>query len=651
MGGMLMLLACGFTRAQDGGGAGAVDGTFDEQGPDTELDDLLVFEDLPVVISATRRARPMNYSPVPVSVISRDDIHFSGLTSIPDLLQFVPGVDMVRIDRNRRAIGIRGLHEVTSDRTIALVDGRNASSPFFGGPEFLRLPLFLEDIERIEVVRGPGGAAWGANAFNGAINIITRDPADAPGFLLRSTINEYGDSFTHMRLAGGDDKAAWRVTTGYTDYESSSDAISSSTFTSTDFAREKMIDGKFAYSISNATEVSAGLGYSDRDEGDFSLFGAPPKASGYRRTMRSFVRVDHEVDERTSGYVQLFANFGDSVRQSLAIYNSTEVDLEAQFDFELGDHFLSFGGNLRYQHLDTDPELSSQLALVGGARSEQWAGLFVSDQFRVSDWVTVEGQLRGDYYSEVTTDWSGRASALFALDEGHRHVSRLSVARAFRSPLAGIRATTALFLTPTNVPFLQFTPNPGLNNERLVSFEAGHTFRATEQVTLRTDVYRYEYDDLIGFVSQPGLPAITNSQNLAGASAFGGELECRFTGEDWSASGWYSYEDFQADRGNQSLRAYEPARHKGGISTRWRLPEGFGFNLNYKYFDGSPGQPIGINTLRIDAAHRLDVTLSKQWSGGEIMVGVTDVLDDTDLSLAGHETIGSTFFMRMELNF
>jgi iron complex outermembrane receptor protein len=111
------------------------------------------------VVSASRQVQKLGELSVPVSVITSEDIHYSGLTNIPEILQFTPGVDMLKISRFRYAVGIRGLHDFISDRTLVLINGRSAESPLFGGSEYYTLPILMEDIERIEVVRGPGGAA------------------------------------------------------------------------------------------------------------------------------------------------------------------------------------------------------------------------------------------------------------------------------------------------------------------------------------------------------------------------------------------------------------------------------------------------------------------------------------------------------------
>lgn len=168
-----------------------------------------------VVVSAARQVQKISELSVPVTVITAEDIHNSGLTSIPEILQFATGMDVLRLDRNRYAVGVRALHDMTSDRTLTLVNGRIANSAMFGGLEYWRLPVLVEDIQRIEIVRGPGGAAWGANAFTGVLNIITKKPEDVLGTFSTTTVNEYGDSYSHLRWAQQKGNWKWRVSTGY----------------------------------------------------------------------------------------------------------------------------------------------------------------------------------------------------------------------------------------------------------------------------------------------------------------------------------------------------------------------------------------------------------------------------------------------------
>lgn len=112
-----------------------------------------------LVSSASRQPQKIGQLTVPVTIITAEDIHYSGLTSVADILQFAPGVDVVRIERDRYAVGIHGLHGTLSDRMTLLIDGRPADNPVYGGPDFQGLPVMIEDIERIEIVRSPASAS------------------------------------------------------------------------------------------------------------------------------------------------------------------------------------------------------------------------------------------------------------------------------------------------------------------------------------------------------------------------------------------------------------------------------------------------------------------------------------------------------------
>jgi iron complex outermembrane recepter protein len=126
------------------------------------------------VSSVSRRAQPLSETAAAVFVISQEDIRHSGATNIPDLLRMIPGVYVARINASTWAICVRGFNGRFSNELLVMVDGRTIYSPTFGGVFWDVLELPPEDIERIEVIRGPGGSTWGANAVLGVISIITK---------------------------------------------------------------------------------------------------------------------------------------------------------------------------------------------------------------------------------------------------------------------------------------------------------------------------------------------------------------------------------------------------------------------------------------------------------------------------------------------
>jgi iron complex outermembrane receptor protein len=128
--------------------------------------------DIPIT-SVAKKTQKLVDTAAAVFVITQEDIHRSGVMSIPEALRLAPGVEVAHIDANKWAISIRGFNSLFANKLLVLMDGRSVYSPLFSGVFWDVQGTFLEDVERIEVIRGPGAALWGANAVNGVINIIT----------------------------------------------------------------------------------------------------------------------------------------------------------------------------------------------------------------------------------------------------------------------------------------------------------------------------------------------------------------------------------------------------------------------------------------------------------------------------------------------
>lgn len=133
------------------------------------------------ITSLSRKSQALDKAPAAVYVLTQDEIRRMGVTHIAEALRYVPGVEVVRQEANKWAISIRGFNSRSSNKLLVMIDGRSIYSPFFSGVLWEEKDVVLEDVERIEVIRGPGGTTWGANAVNGVINIITKDSRDTLG--------------------------------------------------------------------------------------------------------------------------------------------------------------------------------------------------------------------------------------------------------------------------------------------------------------------------------------------------------------------------------------------------------------------------------------------------------------------------------------
>ncbi len=175
---VVIFLVCGVTTA----GAGGYEG---ESLASSDLTQLSLEELMDIeVYSAAKKKQKMSDSAAAVYALTSDDIRRSGATSIPELLRMIPGVEVANINSNTWAITIRGFNDFFSNKLLVMIDGRSVYTPLFAGVYWDVQDTLIEDIDRIEVVRGPGGTLWGANAVNGVINIITKSAKDTQGPLL-----------------------------------------------------------------------------------------------------------------------------------------------------------------------------------------------------------------------------------------------------------------------------------------------------------------------------------------------------------------------------------------------------------------------------------------------------------------------------------
>ena len=145
-----------------------------------ELEMELFFSPAETVTSAARHAQPLEHSPSAITVLTREDIRTSGARTIPELLRLVPGMDINVVTPFWYSVGIRGGTIQSGDNVVLMVDGRDMTAEFLGVPLWSALPVSLDEVERIEVIRGPGSSLYGANAYAGVVHVITTPTGSGP---------------------------------------------------------------------------------------------------------------------------------------------------------------------------------------------------------------------------------------------------------------------------------------------------------------------------------------------------------------------------------------------------------------------------------------------------------------------------------------
>ncbi len=630
----------------------------------SEVDELLLFQDMDLVVSASRQKQPANLLSVPVSVLKSDDLHYGGHTSISAALRYAPGVDVMQVSRTRYGIGIRGLQGTFSDRMMTLVDGMPADSAAFGGPEFSSIAVMMEDIDRIEIVRGPGGAAWGANALSGVINIITKKPEDVTGLFATSTISEFGDSSSQIRYADTAGKWSWLLSTGYNETKSSAEALDHEENTANrDYQRQTLARGELVYHTDSDIKLVMGAGTTQTDDGAFATEGVFVEKENDMSAANGYLRAEKEFNSGTSAYLRYAGRYQDMDRPSYggARYQLDEHDVEGQVDIAgVEDHSLVFGGNLKTTSISSRPIEDGIFTLSDEYSRENWFGLFGSDRYQYDEQLFFEIQLRGDYFSEGDTDWSGRFTSLYGLDSEMKHVLRLSAAKSYRQPIGFVR--NAIFSGNLDGLGLQFAVDPDMKSEQSWSAEGGYNWKIKESLQFKGNVYYMWYRDLIGARSEldqsvGGSPVLLLFvDNTGDAEGYGCELELEHSFGSVSGSIWYAYNEFETEYEDQSIRAFLPAKNKVGLKLRWFVDGNWTINGQYAYSDSVYEDTGGSS---VEPVNQLDLTVTRSFFAkkGEMMIGVMDLLEDEHAAVDesgvsdNAVTPGRTFFCRMQYRF
>jgi len=514
--------------AERGAAAAGVMAPRAEQAPE-----LLLWQEIPTVVSASRHEEPASRAPNAVSVITADQIHQSGLMTLGDLLRLAVGVDVARISGGVYGVGVRGLYGVWENSTLVLMDGRTLYTPVWGGVQWAEQPVLLEDIERIEVVRGPGGAAWGANAANGVINIITKKPADTQGLTLSQTLTSRLDSLTYMQYSETFEKLDLRLSAGY---DSMPEVGVRHGPGNHDFVRMPRASLRSIYHLDEERSLDFDAGYVDGVRGNVGLANGFTSARWFPQTHFIRTRYTHEEADDDLWYVQYFLNRTTTDMSDGGLWaRYIKHDIEVQRTRRAAEqHVLTWGGNLRLDYLTNGDPFTPGLA---GLRFDNrrtrnvQAGLFLQDRFEVSDQWTLVGGVRTDHNSYTGWEWAGRGTVLY--HPVPEHTFRASVARAFRTPTLTDR-TFNLRAGPLPFPLPPFAMllrgNHDLNPTYVKAYEFGYAYEK-QPVRLGADFFWNNYRGIVAGVPQtaPGaLPAILVFGNQIDGDLYGIELSGRW---------------------------------------------------------------------------------------------------------------------------
>jgi iron complex outermembrane recepter protein len=499
----------------------------EENWPELSLGDLMKVG----VESASRKSQSVSNTAAAIFVISAADIRRSGALSIPEVLRLAPGIEAARQSNNKWAISIRGFNGRMANKLLVMVDGRSIYSSLYGGVLWEAENIPLEEINRIEVIRGSAGLAWGSNAVNGVINIITKRAQDTSGWLADSHAGtSTGKAGLALRYGKKDDDgSAFRVTLNEQRRDEGKELNGKATEdewndTSLGFRYDKP-DG-----IDTRYFVSGRL--FDAQSGDPWLVPTFDSASTYNAAQYGTARLAPFVSAKSGGNllgrVERTTNGGGEVRIQTymekfhgRVQSTTEdhttLDFDAQHRFPLGDsHDIVWGGNYRQTKHHAVMEPGGFLTTTEPDVSIVLSSLFALDEWTLMPRIfNVQAGVRFEHQTFGGSTPQPSVRGMWTPNE--QHSLWLAWSKTVRSPTVVDRTMGAYAAampagnSVTGLPTLIYaTPGEqsGFGNEHVRSVEVGHRARWTPSFFSDLSAFVSHYEGIFGVL--PGWTVTTN---------------------------------------------------------------------------------------------------------------------------------------------
>jgi iron complex outermembrane receptor protein len=513
------------------------------------------------IVSASKRSETASEVPAAVRVVTSEDIAASGATSIPQALRLVPGLNVAQINGSDWAIGARGFQSQYANKLLVLMDGRSVYTPTFGGVFWDMQDYFLDDLDRIEVILGPGGAIWGANAMNGVINVISKSAKDTQGGLV------YGGGGSNPQALGGgrygwkvDDDIYARVYTKYILNNSMNtpgggSAHDPSQSSQTGFRVDGDRHSRTTWTVQGDTQWGQG----DQPLNLPSLT-APPSYSRPNNhgidTYAANLMGSSTTTLSPDSAVHLKAYYDFAQRDWAISDTSTHtVDLEAQHTWTgWNRHKLDTGMGGRFVQIDS----GNAWAEVPGSYDTQLISGFIQDEFTlIEDQLTLTTGIKVEYdnHSGVAPQPSVRLAWFPRPNQTVWAAWSMAIRKPSEMELAG-QLDAAVY-----PPAFRTMGNDGVDPEQLSAYELGWRWEPTKRWSFDTSIFYYHYDDLISYGLQDPIqqtnpiPAViipSPTQNGVRGHAYGGEVAVQWRPVDrWHLRAAFSCLQIQ-------LEAYKP---------------------------------------------------------------------------------------------
>lgn len=499
------------------------------------------------VYSASKKMQRAQDVAAAIFVITQEDIHRSGATNIPDVLRMAPGLEVAQINASKWAITARGFNDQYSSKLLVMIDGRTIYSPIFSGVYWHREDTPLEDVDRIEIIRGAGAAIWGSNAVNGVINIITKKAKDTQGALLTLGGGNQEQAFANARYGGklGHD-FDYRV---YAKGFKRNNNLTLTQKNAQDDWESYQGGFKSEWQINQEdTVITQGDIYRNRtgDIEDYALPTAPfllqnqdSPAKHNGGNIQS--RWQHTFSNTSETALQIYYKQNDNLWTFVTphIERDKMLDIEFQHHFSLlNQHDIMWGVNYRYFHFDSDQNFKISFSPTK-KNLQLFTGFFQDDITLLKNKLKLTLGTRLEHND--FTGFEVQPNARLLWTPNHQHSIWGAVSRAVRTP--SLTDTSTHFrLTVPGLPSASVlvSGNPDFKSESVMDYEVGYRAEFLPNFSFDITTFYNKYHSLR--LAKVGQPFVANSSylevpvlytNNAKGETMGVELSTQWRPVDW----------------------------------------------------------------------------------------------------------------------
>jgi len=501
-------------------------------------EEMLLFKEMPMVTTASRKATRLEESSAAVFVITAEDIKQSGATAIPELLRMAPGMNVVQVTASNYSVGIRDLNKIPADLVLVMIDNQVIYSDHQGETAWDSIPISLGEIDRIEIVRGAGSVLYGANAYQGVINIITKKVRDMDGTLLSFTVGNRNTTLATMIHSERSDKMGYRISVSHDEVDQWS-TTNSPVDESKDVNKANWL---MDYYIDDESKLTASIGYSDGtvEYGNYNVLMFQDDTQSWLATSLRYERPDFTatiyrrfLDRRKPGWTYLT---GGPVTPAFHVEQELVI---AEFQHTLRPVILNNEHEIIWGIVGQKKYVKSPGVQKDIQQREGLWGVFFQDEFSPRENLTLTTGIRYDYHPLTQDQWSPRIGMVYSPKQDH--YLRASWSRAFRCPTMSESFIEYVDLSGGFGAFWYVQGNEELDPMTIDSFELGYTAPVNDRLKGTISLFYNLMDDYIER-RVGAATALLKYVNGEDAVSYGFEVAADFIINSWlSGMANYSY--------------------------------------------------------------------------------------------------------------